>query len=381
MDKQMRTWVEVDLDAIEHNYLQMRSRLDPGTRFLGVVKANAYGHGALKVAGLLQELGCEYLAVACLSEAVQLRQGGITLPILILGYTDPKYTPELIKYDITQALSGLDMAKAMSENAAGGRAKVHLKVDSGMGRMGFTVHSGRASMEEILSAMRVPNLEFEGVFTHFAVSDVPGGEDYTQMQFQAFIDTIRRIEAQMGLKFKIKHCTNSGAMLSYNKVYLDMVRPGIALYGCYPDKPTGGIELRPAMSLKTRIAQIKDFFPGDSVSYGRTYSADKNRRVAVITIGYADGLHRVLSNKMQVLVRGQRCPQIGRICMDMCMIDVSHVPQAQVGDEVTVFGHSGSEFLPVEEQAEKAGTISYELLCAPANRVQRIYFRHGKMVE
>ena len=381
MDKQMRTRAEIDLDAIEHNYLQMRSRLNPGTRFLGVVKANAYGHGAVKVAGLLQELGCDYLAVACLSEAIELRENGITLPVLILGYTDPKYTPALVQYGLTQALSGLEMAEAMSENAAGGNVKVHLKVDSGMGRMGFTVHSGRAPFGDILKTVRLPNLEIEGIFTHFAVSDTAGGEEYTQMQFKAFTDIISRIETESGIKFKIKHCTNSGAMISYNKVYLDMVRPGIALYGCYPDRETGGLELQPAMSLKTRIAQIKDFIPGDSVSYGRTFRAETPCRVAVITIGYADGLHRVLSNSIQVLVRGKRCRQIGRICMDMCMIDVTDVPEASVGDEVTIFGRDGNAVIPVEEQAEKAGTISYELLCAPANRVERVYLRRGAAAE
>ncbi|MBQ8975371.1 MAG: alanine racemase, partial [Oscillospiraceae bacterium] len=360
MDRQMRTWAEIDLDRIERNYRNMRQRLPAGTKFLAVVKANAYGHGAVRVARLMQETGADYLAVACLDEAVQLRQAGIALPILILGYTPPKYAPELIKFDITQAVSDTQMARELSAAAEGfGRVRAHLKLDSGMGRLGFTVHSGADSFADIADALSLSGLDYEGVFTHFAVSDVAGQEEYTHMQYAAFKGMTDKIEAELGVKFKIKHCTNSGAMLSYKETYLDMVRPGIALYGCYPEGESEYIELQPAMSLKTRIAQIKTFDAGRSVSYGRTYKTETPRRVAVLTIGYADGLHRVLSNNMQVLVRGQRCDQIGRICMDMCMADVTDVPDAQVGDEVVVFGADGAQTIPVEEQALKAGTISY----------------------
>ena len=377
-----RTWAEIDLDNIEHNFREMKAKLGEDTRFLGVVKADAYGHGANRVAAVLQEAGCDYFAVACLDEALRLRAGGAMLPILILGYTSPERTPELIAYDITQAVSSFAMAKEMSLIACslGKTLKVHLKADSGMGRMGFTCHDGRDPAPEMAEIMRLPNLDFEGIFTHFAVSDVAGGEEYTEMQFAAFTSLADRLETLSGKKFRIRHCTNSGAMINYKKTYLDMVRPGIALYGCYPDKDRGDLELRPVMQLKTRIYQIKDFEAGDTVSYGRLYTAPSARRIAVIPIGYADGLHRVLSGKLEMLVRGKRVPQVGRICMDMCMLDVTDVKGVSLGDVVTVFGRDGDGFIPVEEPAEKAGTISYEILCDVSPRVPRIYFRHGRRI-
>ncbi len=373
-----RTWAEVNLDNIVHNFLEMKSHLPEGGRFLGVIKARAYGHGALEVAKVLEENGCDYFAVACIEEAVELRRGGIKTPILILGYTHPDRAAELIENDITQAISSLKMARDMSETAVsmGKKLKAHLKVDSGMGRLGFTCHHGEDPVDEMLPIMTMPGLDVEGIFTHFAVSDVLGDE-YTDMQFAGFKDIIEKLEAASGKKFKIKHCTNSGAMINYDRTYMDMVRPGISLYGLYPDRDKGDIKLEPVMELKTKIVQIKDFAKGYTVGYGRTYTADSERRIAVIPIGYADGLHRVLSNKMQVLVRGKRVNQVGRICMDMCMIDVTDVPDVAEGDVVTVFGRDGDEFIPVEEQAELAGTISYELLCAVADRVPRVYIRNG----
>jgi len=364
------------LSAIRHNYRAMRARLAPGTKFLGVVKADAYGHGAVPVARLLEQEGADYLAVACLDEAIALREAGLKLPILILGITAPEDTAVLMRYDITSALGNRENAEAMSRLAveAGGKVKVHLKVDSGMGRVGFTCHGGRDPLKDMLAVMGLPGLDIEGIFTHFATSDMPGvGDDYQQMQFSAFRSIIERLEQESGKKFAIRHCTNSGAMTGHPDTYMDMVRPGIALYGCYPCELTGGIELRPAMSVRSRIVQIKEFGEGDTVSYGRTWTSPGVRKIAIVPIGYADGLHRVLSNKIQMLVRGQRVSQVGRICMDMCMLDVTDAAGASVGDTVTLFGRDGEAFIPVEEQAEKAGTISYELLCDMSPRVQRVY--------
>ena len=374
MDKQKRTWAEISLENIRYNYRQMRKALNPEQKFLGVVKANAYGHGAVEVARVLEEEGADYLAVACLDEAVELREAGVKLPVLILGVTDPVYTETLMELNITQALGSLENAEKMSEIAVkkGGAVKVHLKVDSGMGRVGFTCHSGRDALSEILKTVSLPGLEIEGIFTHFAVSDELGDE-YTNMQFDAFCDIINRLEEAMGKKLKIHHCTNSGAMINYAWTYMDMVRPGIALYGCYPAAEKGDIDLKPVMQVKSRIYQIKDFEKGDTISYGRIYTADRPRKIAIVPIGYADGLHRVLSGKIDMLVRGVRVKQVGRICMDMCMLDVTDVPDICVGDVVTLFGHDGEAFIPVEEQAEKAGTISYELLCAMSPRIPRIY--------
>ena len=376
MNEPKRTWAEVDLGAIRHNYEQMRKRAGDGVKFLGVVKADAYGHGAIPVASMLERVGADYLAVACLDEAEALREGGVNLPILILGVTEPRYTEELIRLGITSAVADVHTAEEMSRIAAGvGRkAKVHLKVDTGMGRIGFICRGDRDPAEELARTANLPGLDAEGIFTHFAESDMPGeGDAYTEEQFQAFCSLIREVENIRGKRFAIRHCANSGAMTGHPDMFLDMVRPGIALYGCYPSDLTGDLELRPAMSVRTRIVQIRDLLPGDSVSYGRRFTADRPMRSAVIPIGYADGLHRVLSGRIDMLVRGRRVSQIGRICMDMCMLDVTDVPDVREGDLVTLFGTDGDACIPVEEQAEKAGTISYEMLCAMSPRVRRIW--------
>lgn len=375
-----RTWAEINLDNMEHNYLQMRRQLPDSTRFLGVVKANAYGHGSVRIARFLQELGCDYLAVATAEEALELRRSGVELPILNLGFTPHEYVPELSRGNITMSVPDRAEAEAISSAAmsADVTARVHLKVDSGMGRLGFVCHDGRDPIEDMLPVMSMPALDIEGIFTHFAVSDV-FGDPFTQKQFDDFVALYTKLESISGKKFRIKHCTNSGAMINYSQVFLDMVRPGIALYGCYPAQEHGNIQLRPVMELKTSILQIKELLPGDTVSYGRTYTADAPRRIAVIPIGYADGLHRKLSGKMDVLIRGKRAHQIGRICMDMCMVDVTDIEDAEVGDIVTIFGRDGDSFIHIDELAEKADTISYELLCAVSPRVPRIYIRGGSI--
>jgi alanine racemase len=371
---QMRTWAEVNLSNIEYNYKAMRARLKNGTRFLGIVKADAYGHGASQVSGLLQTLKCDYLGVASIDEALSLRENGIMLPILILGYTSPQFAAKLLEYNLTQTVYSLEMAAAFSRAAAslGKTLKVHLKADSGMGRLGFTCHRGRSPEEDMLAVLKLPGLNPEGIFTHFAVSDVLG-DPYTEKQFRDFKDLTDRLEEDAGFKFEIKHCANSGAMINYDWSYIDMVRPGLSLYGLYPDCDTGGLALRPAMELKTRIAQIKEFDEGDTISYGRIYTVPSKRKIAVITIGYADGLHRVLSGQIDVLIRGKRARQVGRICMDMCMVDVTDIPDAETGDVVTIFGRDGEGFIPIEELAVLAGTVSWELLCSVSPRVPRVY--------
>ncbi len=243
-----------------------------------------------------------------------------------------------------------------------------------MGRLGFDVKNRDVS--NAVEAVQLPNLQPEGVFTHFAVSDEPsreGCEAYTRRQFKAFMDATSEIERRANIKFDIRHCTNSGAMINYPETYLDMVRPGIALYGLYPAKEQGGIALRPAMSLRSRIAAVTDHAAGDSIGYGCTFTAKRPSRFAVIPVGYADGLHRALSNKLEFLIHGKRCPQVGRICMDMCMVDVTGAPDVKAGDVATIFGADGKETISVNELAEKAGTISYELLCAVSPRVPRVY--------
>lgn len=371
---QKRTWAEISLKNIEYNFNSIKHSLNPDTKLMGIVKANAYGHGATPIATLLQNIGCEYMAVATLEEGLNLRQNGIHTPILILGRTAPKYTEEIIDNDLTQSLSSYDDGVEMSKraHAAGKTAKVHLKLDSGMGRLGFICHDGGDFASFALPLLKLPGLDFEGVFTHFAVSEILG-EEYTMTQFNDFTSAVKLLEEKSGVKFKIKHCTNSGAMLNYKNMHLDMVRPGIALYGAYPGSDTHSIALKPVMELKSKIVQLKDMEQDFSISYGRTYKTDSKRKIAVIPIGYADGLHRVLSNKIDVLLHGKRVPQVGNICMDMCMIDVSSVPDAAVGDTVTLFGKDGDEFISADEMADAAGTISYEIFCSLSERVPRIY--------
>jgi len=369
-DATKRTWAEIDLGAIEQNYRAMREKLPAGCRFLGVVKANAYGHGAVAVSRLLEGLGCEYLAVACLDEARQLRAAGIALPILILGYTPPAYARELAELAVTQAVGSFQVAKALSDALAGTgmTLKIHLKLETGMGRTGFRAFEG-ADMTPAVEAVTLPNLEAEGVFTHFCVSD--GEEDvrpFTHVQFARFKGAYEAIEAAWGRKFSIHHCTNSGAMHAFPETYMDMVRPGVSLYGMYPGPVRENISLVPAMTLKTRVAYVEEHEPGDTISYGRTFTVEKPSKLAVLPIGYADGLHRVLSGKLRVRINGHIVPQVGRICMDMCMADVTGL-DVNPGDEVEIFGRA----MPIDDVADAAGTIHYELTCAVSPRVPRVY--------
>lgn len=358
-----RTWAEIRREALEHNYRLLRSH-GGKAKFVGVVKANAYGHGAVTVAKWLEELGADYLAVACLSEAIELRDAGITAPILILGVTDPGFTGELLHYDLTQNVPSLALARAYSRSA-NGPLKVHIKADTGMGRLGFV---GQRRAEEILEAAALPNLRPEGLFTHFA--DTDGSEDYTRWQLGEF-RALREELKENGLTFPLVHCAASGAMLHNKETHMDMVRPGIALYGHAPDERKvrlGGETLRPVMTLKSRVMEVRNLKAGSFVSYGRTYELKRDSRLAVMGIGYADGLHRGLSNRMEVGFAGGRAKQIGRICMDICMVDVTDLPEVKPGDEGEIFG----ERLALEDKARTLDTISYELLTSVAPRVARI---------
>lgn len=373
-----RTWVEINLDNLTHNFETIRARA--GVKILGVVKADAYGHGAVRVAKKLEKLGASYLAVSSLDEARELRSGGIETPILILGHTPPEMVRELIDLRITQTVSAYAKAKEYSAAAeqCGGTLRVHIKVDTGMSRLGFLVRGEHfnGGVDAIAASCALPSLEAEGIFTHFAVSDMDGEENeaYTREQFAIFgrvIDALREKKTT----FALRHCANSGAICRYHEMSLDMVRPGIILYGCGEDARSLG--LRPVMSLKTTVSTIKVFDDDTTVSYGRTYRTEGKTRVAVLPIGYADGLLRALSGKMQVSTPYGKAPQIGRICMDMCMVDVSSLPEVDVGDEIEIFG----EQILCDTDAKLCDTISYELLCAVSKRVPRIYYENGKQVD
>ncbi len=373
LDAKKRTWAQVSVSAIQYNYGKMRQRIPENCKFMGVVKGNAYGHGGFQVAKMLQRYGCDYLAVACLDEAEDLRNNGVTLPVLILCSTVPEFVGRVVDCGATQTINSLESAKEISRllEKSGKTMKVHLKLETGMGRTGFNVKQGDVS--EVVRALKLPGFEIEGVYTHFAMSDDSEGEEYTRAQFKRFTEAVSKIEEEWGNKFAIKHCANSGVVVNYPEMYLDMIRPGIALYGIYPGAHEKGLKLTPAMELKTRIIDVHDIEPGDTVSYGCSFKADKKMRIAVLPIGYADGLHRVLSGKIEVIVGDKRCRQVGCICMDMCMVDVTNVENVSVGDIATIFGHERNEIIRVGDVAEKAGTISYEVLSSISHRVPRFY--------
>jgi len=367
-----RTWAEIHLDRIAHNYNLLRSLTPDDCRILAPVKADAYGHGAIPVSHLLADLGCDYLAVTCLSEALALRDNGVTLPLLVFSYTNPCDAPLMADRGITQAVFSLETAQAMSHALAGtGRTlSVHIKLDTGMGRLGFAARGEEPA--DALAAMALPHLDVQGIFTHFPVADLED-DPYTLGQMAYFTQAADWLEGQWGRKFPLRHAANSGGALRLPDTHLNMIRPGIALYGLSPNPALIQADLRPAMDLKTRIIQVRQFDKGESISYGRTYETVANQMIAVIPAGYADGLHRTLSGKMEMLLHGQRVRQVGRICMDACMLDVSAIKKLSVGDPVTIFGQDGGKTLSVDEHAALAGTISYELLCAVSPRVPRLY--------
>ena len=370
---QKRTWAEIYSENIIHNYKSIRSQLPAGCRFLGVVKADAYGHGALRVASLLQENGADYLAVSCLDEALELRRGGITMPVLILGHTPYEYTARLIENNITQTVTCLAKAEEYSAEALrlGRELKIHIKVDTGMSRLGFLC-SGDGfgeGVENISRSCLLPNLKAEGIYTHFSVSDENDEEsrEYTLSQFSLFTSLIQELEKRCGITFEIRHCANSGAVVNYPEMCLDMVRPGLLLYG-YGDT-SGRFNLKPCMRLVTTISTIKYYEPGTSVSYGRRYVTSRRTRMGVLAIGYADGLPRIASGKCSFHTEFGDAPQCGSICMDMCMADLTELYDAEVGTEVEIFGMNSS----IYKLSDAAGTIPYEILCSVTKRVPRVY--------
>ena len=376
-----RTWAEINLNALAHNYNTLRERIGSNVKFLGVVKADAYGHGSVQVSRLLERLGADYLAVSSIDEAIELRHNGITMPILILGHTPKEEVGELIKNNITQAVTCKAKALEYSEEAVkcNGTLKIHIKGDTGMSRLGYLCDGDYfdSGVEGICEGCELPGLMPEGIFTHFAVSDEPGEEcrAYTKHQFELFTSVIDAVEKKLGKKFQIRHCANTGAVARYPETWLDMVRPGLLLYGYGEFAEELG--LKPVMSLKTTVSTIKTYPAGTAISYGGIYKTDKKTRMGVVPYGYADGYLRCLSNRYYLMTEEGPAPQRGKICMDMCMIDLTDKMGVDVGSEVEIFGDNN----PIEKMAELAGTIPYELTCAVSKRVPRIYMQDGKVVE
>lgn len=362
------TWAEIDLSAVWKNMLGIKSLLKSGTKFCAVIKADGYGHGAVEMARVAKSVGADYLAVAILDEAIALRKAGFECPILILGYTPEYQYGEVATHRLTQAIFNLTQAEALSAagSAAGLRVKAHIKVDSGMGRLGVNPSE---TADFALKVASLSGLEFEGIFTHFATAD-SADKTHTRKQFEVFMSALADVE-ERGLRIPIRHCANSAATLDLPEMHLDMVRTGVILYGLWPStEVTHPIELYPAMRFKTRVAQLKEVPAATCLSYGCTFITDKPSRIATLPVGYADGWPRSLTGKAQIVVAGKRAPLAGRVCMDQCIADVSGVPGVEEGSEVLLFG---SPELSADEVAAHLGTINYEIVCMVGKRVPRVY--------
>ncbi len=379
-----RTWAEVDLTAIRHNYHTIRGALPPSVKLCCVVKANAYGHGVSKLAPLYEQLGVDWFAVSNIEEALQLRRYGVTRPVLILGYTPVTCAATLAQEQFSQCVYSAEYGHKLAQaaQAADVTVRIHVKLDTGMGRLGFRCPGeGEDSVAAAAAVCRLPGLEPEGVFTHFASADEgAAGDDFSRLQADRFVEGINRLAAE-GITFSVRHMANSAALSDHPECRLDMVRAGIVLYGL---QPSGDLRqplaLRPAMSLKSVISHVKTVPPGTTVSYGRTFVTPQEMRIATVPIGYADGFWRHNGpSGVTLTVRGQRAPILGRVCMDQLMLDVTHIPEVAMGDEVTVFGTAPA--MTAEEVAAADGTIGYEVVCGVGERVPRLYMEEGQIVD
>ena len=376
-----RTWAEIDLDHLQNNMRRIKA-LAAKSLVMAVVKADAYGHGAVMAAKALCEAGADWLAVSNLDEAIQLRNAGLALPILILSYTPPEEAAQLYHHRITQTVVSAEHANALNAAAeqAGVTLDVHIKLDTGMSRVGFFCRSHTFPIDEIESVCRLPHLHADGIFTHFAVADEQDGDAFSREQFAVFMRAIEELEKR-GITFSLRHCCNSAATLRYPAMHLDMVRPGLILYGLYPDEWMRSLlPLEPVMSLRTHISHVKTVPADIDVSYGRRYRTDKDTVLGTVPIGYADGYTRRVSGKAAMLVNGKSAPVCGRICMDQCILDVSDIDNVTPGTLVTAFGKDGDATLSVEEYASWSDTINYEVVCAIGKRVPRLYMQQGDAV-
>ena len=366
-------WAEIDLAAVAHNMRELRRAAKPQARMMAVVKANAYGHGAVPVSRTVLANGADYLGVAILDEARELREAGIEAPILILGFNPIEQAAEAIKLNLAQTVYTVEGAEAISQAAQkiGKKARIHIKIDTGMGRLGFSTADDPT--QEIIKIARLPGIEIEGLFTHFAVADSTD-KKYTYEQYEKFLGLDSQLK-KFGLQIPLKHAANSAAVIDLPDLHMEMVRPGVSIYGLYPSGEVlkSRVDLKPALSLKARVAYVKRVQSNTGISYGRTYVTNRETTVATVPVGYADGYTRLLSNKASVIIHGQRVPVIGRICMDQFMIDVDSVPGVKIGDEVILIGRQGNEEITADELANIIGTINYEIVCMISERVPRIY--------
>ena len=382
-------WAEVDLEAIAHNVRELRRITDPGADLMAVVKANAYGHGAVEVTRKALENGADSLGVARIEEGIELRKAGVKESVLIFGYTPPALASKLIGFDLTQTVWSYTTAQALSDIAVSSnkQIKVHLKVDTGMGRLGLLPDCHRPlvteqnsmgnAVREAKSISLLAGLELEGVYTHFATAD-SSDKTYAGKQFEIFVDFLNELR-RAGINPPLCHAANSAAIIDMPETHLDMVRAGIAIYGLYPSDEVNKrrIVLKPAMTLKSKIVHLKKVPPGFKVSYGSTYQTPMPTTIASIPVGYADGFNRLLSSRGHMLVRGRRAPIVGRVCMDQTMLDVGHIPGVNLEDEVVIFGKQKDGSITVDEIAASLNTINYEIVSALTARIPISYQKHS----
>ncbi len=392
------TWAEIDLDAIAHNVRELKRHVGEKTQLMAVVKANGYGHGAVPVAETALNNGANSLAVHRVLEGVQLRQAGITVPVLIMGYTLPSDAETIVRWNLTPTVNTLEQAQALSAAASaspsfppkfggdeGGALPTHVKVDTGLGRFGLL--PGEV-VDFVRAISELPGLILEGLYTHFAMADAVD-KGYTLQQFETYLEVVRSLE-KAGFTIPIKHAAASAATLDLTEMHLDVVRCGITLYGLRPsDEVEPSIPLRPAMTLKSRVARLRTLPAGSSISYGCTYTTSEPTCVALVPVGYGDGYHRLISNRGQVLIRGRRAPIVGRVCMDQFVVKVSHIPDVQQGDEVVLLGRQGDPVLGIQDKCDEitaeeiaawAETINYEVTTSILPRVTRVYLKGGQVV-
>lgn len=367
-----RVQADVDLGAIRHNLLEIRRKIKPDTKLMAIIKADAYGHGAVQVANAVDDIADAY-GVAIIEEAVELRKAGITKPILILGFTAKEQNDLVVAYDISQTVFQYEMAEALSKEAVrqGRTVKIHIKLETGMSRIGFA--DTMESIQDIKRIAKLPNIKIEGLFSHFARADE---KDRTSTLAQ--LDKYRKFNEQLEKEqifIPVKHLANSAGIIEFPEAYFDMVRSGITTYGIYPSDEVdqNKIKLIPAMEWKTHVVYVKDVEPGVGVSYGATYVTKTKTRIATIPVGYADGYSRNLSNTGKVIIHGQYAPIIGRVCMDQFMVDVSDISDVKQGDVVTLMGRDGDAYISIEELAKWSHSFSYELVCTVGKRVPRVY--------
>ena len=383
LESYQRVWAEVDLDAIWENMVHMKENIAEKTKILAVIKTDGYGHGGVPIAKMLEQLDFMFgYAAATYEEAHVLREAGVKKPILILGYTFPYCYEELIREEIRSAVYRRDTVEELAAAAAkvGKKAKVHIKVDTGMGRIGIT--PDEEGLEFVRFLIEHPELEVEGIFTHFAKSD-EADKTSANHQLELFQNFIDKIQTELGITIPVKHCSNSAAILEMPQANMDMVRAGITTYGLYPSEEVSKdiVPLRAAMSLYSHIVYCKMIHAGQSVSYGGLFTAQKDTRVATIPVGYGDGYPRSLSGRGYVLIHGKKAPILGRVCMDQFMVDISEIPEAMDGDKVTLLGMDGTERITAEELGELSGRFNYEFVCDLGKRIPRVYIQHGEITE